>query len=315
MPPVAKQHFILSAVLEVVVCVLAPSLAQAQCPDPVERILTFPSDGAQAVPINAVPRVEYPRTQMPGGRPSWIVFFGAGSRLEGQATWDDGTTAFHPAAPLAPRTAYYARVTDESSGTFVEFTFATGTGEDRTPPSFDGIRSLSWRHVASETLLSECSLWRGDSFVLTLSLPLATDDGDGDGLCYYVSQTEGPGLDREQVVARVRRAAPDLSLLLSEEEGEGRVCYRASVRDLAGHLVSSRREACVDPIVNQVFYDACSVVAPHPSGPSASVAVLGALAALLALRRRPAVVSSRAARAARGGGSCPSRCAASRRRG
>lgn len=259
--------------------------AAAQCPDPVERVLVFPEEGASGVPTNTVLRAELPRTRAPLGRPSWVVLDVSGAAVPGEEAWDGATATFTPDGGFLPRAAYYARVNSDLE--HWNLSFVTGTEEDGAAPTFSGLSRLSWHHRDSSWLEESCSLYRGAGFVMELELPEADDDGDADELCYYVYQTEGPDLDAERVVARVRREAAELRLLLSDEEGEGHVCYRVLVRDLAGRFNGRGRERCADPIVDQVFHDACAAAPGRPSGWGLGAAAFLGLLALRRLAARP----------------------------
>ncbi len=257
----------------VAVISLLPTAVRAQCPDPVERILTFPADRANDVPVNVVLHVDFPVTQVPEGQPTWRVLDSHAAEVEGTEGWDNLSATFTPVRDLDPRTPYYVRVSVAATGQFLNFEFNTGTERDNSSPSFSGLSDLSWSHQTGDSLLSNCSISSGDGIIYSLSFSEGSDDGPREGLCYEVYQTSGPGISGSTLVARVRYPGDELNLMLPAGEGEGDICFRVQARDLLGRVDGNGREQCVEAVLGAVFDDACSVsgAAPRPGAATTSV--------------------------------------------
>lgn len=237
--------------------------ARAQCPDPADRVLTFPDDRASNVPVNATLFVEFPSTQAPGGRPTWLVLDSRGNAVEGSEDWDGLTTSFNPTSDLEPRRPYYARVSVAATGQYRNFEFNTGSGRDERAPSFSGLSGLSWEHRTEDWLFESCRISR-EGIIHHLEFSEASDDSGREHLCYHIYQTSGGGISSPTLVARTPYIDGGFNLLLPPEQGEGHVCFRVEVRDLSGRFDGNSREHCVDAIVGAVFEDACRVGGAAP---------------------------------------------------
>lgn len=267
---------------------LLPIAAGAQCPDPVERILTFPADRANEVPVNVVLHADFPASQEPGGRPTWRVLDSHSREVDGVEGWDDLSATFTPATELEPRSPYYVRVSVAATGQYLNFEFNTGDDRDRSGPSFGGLSDLDWSHQTDEWLFDNCHISSGEGIVFNLTFPEASDDGPREELCYMVYQTSGPGVSGSTLRARVRYPDDDLTLMLPAGDGEGDICFRVEARDLIGRVDGNRREQCVEAVVGAIFDDACSVAgaAPRATGPTVPLLVLLFLGVVLRRRTR-----------------------------
>jgi hypothetical protein len=276
-----------SLALALALPLFAATEALAQCPDPVDRITTFPVDGSNDVPVNAVLHAEFPGTQNPGGRPTWIVLDSFSREVEGTEGWDDLTATFTPASDLEPRSPYYARVSVAATGQFLNFEFNTGDDRDVAAPAYEGISGLSWAHRDDDWLYENCSMWPGESILYTLDLPGATDDASTDHLCYHVYQTSGPGISGPTLRARVADPGGELTVLQPVDQGEGEICFRVEVRDLLDRWDGNRREQCVEVILGGIFQNACSTsgAAPRSTGRAAIGLALLVLVAAASRRR------------------------------
>jgi MYXO-CTERM domain-containing protein len=267
---------------------VVPTLgAWAQCPDPVDRIITFPADGTNNVPINAVLHAEFPSTQSPASPPTWRILDSEGRDVAGDEDGDGLTSTFTPEGGLEPRSAYYARVSVAATGQFLNFAFNTGAGSDRSAPTFSGLSDLSWEYRDENWLLEECSIWRGDAIIYRLEFREASDDVSAEHLCYHVYQTSGPGITNPVLIARLRYPGDDLRLLIPADTGEGELCFRVEVRDITGRFDGNRRELCTEAVVGALFQDACSVSGAGAGAPRMPfLAFFLAALTLVALRRR-----------------------------
>lgn len=261
---------------------MVPVEASAQCPDPVDQVLSFPQDGSVGVPRNVILRSEYPATRDPQGAPHWRVLDSRGNRIDGESSWDGETSTFTPTDSLEPRVTYTVRVTAQATGEYADFSFVSGEESDESSPRFSGLSGLGWEERTEEDLLENCRIARGDAFFFTLDVPTPRDDQALEGLCYYVYRTDG----EDRLVGRLAVDDVDGSIHLMQpfEEGEGNFCFRVEVRDLAGRFDGNSRERCVEAVAGAAFADACSVASGRRSGdPVLVIAFVGLLC--LAIRR------------------------------
>jgi MYXO-CTERM domain-containing protein len=288
MQPIAAVS---ASVILAAVIAMPGGAALAQCPDPVDQVLVFPSDGASGVPTNVVLRAEFPPTRDPRGAPVWTVLDSRGQTVTGDMEWDGFTSTFTPTPAFADRSYYSARVTAQATASYWDFDFTTGSATDDQAPTFGGVTDIAWTTRLQDWLLPNCRLARGDGFVITLDLGEASDDVTEDAdLSLYIYQTAGPGAASDDPTARIRLGdESQVSLFRGVDDGEGEFCFRAQVRDLAGRFDGNSSEVCDDAVAGAIFSDICSTAGANPApGAPASIGAVLVVAALLVIRRRRA---------------------------
>jgi hypothetical protein len=295
---------------------LAASPARAELcalPDVVD---TFPADGAEGVPTNAILTAHYAPTAEhidenvifhgpdPGGSEITVGFRPEDTEcvdpLPGSFCFNrsEGLLNLRPPADLAPGASYTVewpklRGTGTASrGEGRKVTFGVGDGPDLEAPRFRGLEKIFW-DVDREW--DECTSAEQDRFYFDLTPSAASDDFDTKLLALRVFQTKGPTLasGKRTKVALLPFPTDDkpVRFEVSVTNATGNVCFAAQVEDLKAPCpdgscgdkfsAGADKEVCATTTAPPFFYG-CGVAREHAGGRSWPVALL----LLLGARRR-----------------------------
>jgi hypothetical protein len=290
--------------LPLLAAALCLSLTNAASADPCgqpDLLETFPDDGATDVPANARLAARYATTAEYLGEEISFEHVGVTTEMP-RATFDptEGLLAFEPSAPLVGGDSYIIRwpglrgLTTAAIGKGAEVKFTAGSSSDVEPPSFGGVRSVTWD---VERVKDECTDALEDRFVFDLSLDKASDDGGLGMLALLVFQSKGGSATTSPspvLVQRFPEGTSPVRVQRAIDSAVGNVCFAALARDSLGHISNSAdREVCVTTVGPPFFYG-CAV-SRRPNGPPGYSKGI----AFFALLTVTALVRSRARREAR----------------
>jgi hypothetical protein len=263
------------------------------CTSP-DLIETIPESGATNVPTNAMLFARYVTIAQYLDEP--VLFeHPAGVETTVPATFDDtsGLLQITPPMPLTPGDAYVVHwptlrgIDTATLGSTADLSFTAGSEEDVTPPTFDGITSVTWD--VSRTSDS-CTGSIDQRYVFTLGLGTAADDGGRDSLTLLVFQTAGSTVDASApapvLVQRIPPAGQDAQVTTTVGSGVGHICFAAIVRDLTLKVSTSGSPVCVDTVAPPFFYGCGTAPARGTRGGLVAFSV-AAFALARRARRRP----------------------------
>lgn len=223
---------------------------------------SFPPDGATSVPANATLSASY-------GAPidfddEIVVLTGPLGDVPLDLFQNESENTLH-ALPLAPLDAgSYSlewpalRGVGTGRGRARSISFEVDGTSDVGPPSFEGLRGVSWDLSRED---DPCTDALTDRLVFELSFGEARDDRDTALLQALVFETERPGEPAPAPLPIVVAALPaDGSLRVKRPaEKEGRRCFAAVVRDLTGSTSDGGdREVCIETR-HGPFFEGCSL--------------------------------------------------------
>jgi hypothetical protein len=273
----------------------APAARAAQCgkPDLVDMV---PPDKATGVPLNATLGAHYATSAEYVDEPVVLVH-PDGSKESLAASWDptEQFVSATPGAPLEPGGKYTIQwpalrgLNAAAPGMGGMATFIAGTADDLSPPTFAGVRGVTWD---LERAQDDCVDGLVERFVFDIALGVASDDGGTSGLTLLLYQTEGPQVMGEPTPLPGRAwpqdpataAAPHLQVRLATGAAVGEICFAGIVRDSVGQFSQNNNvKACVQTTAPP-FFNGCAV-AGSGRGENAG-GLLASLAALALVARR-----------------------------
>lgn len=280
-------------------CLLASREAQADTCNHPDLLETIPDDLATGVPVNASLYARYATNaqyidetvtleQTTGaGDDAGIV---SGTSIPLTVTFDqaEGLLRAAPMAPLAPDATYVIQwpslrgLDTATLGTKASTHFTTGATIDSAPPTFGGVKSVSW-DVSREH--DSCTGRVEERYVFDLTLGDASDDGGRDALALIVFETSGPGVDSSAPLPLLTQRIPPAgqSVRITRTDLVGHVCFAAIVQDLTGKPSTSGAPVCVDTVASPFFYSCGVGAGRHPYGPE--VLTVAGMLLLLGKRR------------------------------
>lgn len=272
---------------------LGTSLALADdCAKP-DLLEAYPraADPPLEVPTNAILSAHYASTAQYLGETVELGKTG-GTQAPASATFDStqGLLTVTPALTAGGRYTIHwpklAGIGTASRGKGADVDFAVSTLADAQAPRFSGLARVDWdvrrvRDACTDSLEDRFAfdVWPGD----------ASDDFPSAELALFVFQTAGPHVDpgaspTPVSIQPLPTAGESARVVLSLDDGEGRVCFAALVKDLTGKAsAGADREVCTHTTRPPFFYG-CSVT-PSRGGRSGFF-LLPLLLLPLALRRR-----------------------------
>jgi hypothetical protein len=267
---------------------LASPAAAAPCGRP-DVDVTFPPNGADAVPSNAILAAHYRAPADYQDEP--VSLTGPdGGELGLDLSYDDAESMLRafPLTPLAPGEhrivwpALRGVATGVGLGRSAEFT--VGPSVDTEAPRFSGTSGLEWRLLRDE---DPCTSGLEDRFAYDLELGALSDDQATSLLSVVVFETRSPTQPDgppKQLTVRPLPAGGHLSLERSSTRS-GTVCFAAVLRDLALYTSGGGdREVCAETTAPP-YFEGCAL-APVPARSDARGAWLVVVALLLGARRR-----------------------------
>jgi len=246
----------------------------------------MPADGAAAVTLDAVVRVDYtPDFFEEAGRDPAVfleVYSDAASeQLAGEYQVVGGDTVFFvPDTLLDPESRYrgIARGIDGD----LEFAFRTGRTLDEAAPTVQPIARVDATRVESG-----CEAPEG-GYRIDVHFPPAVDDGPAGSIEYLLYLSRFASQGAPNIRARARGYSTQLitmAFVLSLEDAAEPICVEVVAVDGVGRVSDVGETTCLDPLSGSFFAGLCSVsVSPH--GNPASLAVVAFVACLTLLRRR-----------------------------
>ncbi|MES1183492.1 MAG: Ig-like domain-containing protein [Myxococcales bacterium] len=270
---------------------LSRSAHAAPCGRP-DVDLTFPPDGATAVPSNAILAAHY-------GSPARYadeaisLLDATGRSVAVTLAYDDADSMLRatPDQPLAaghfdlvwPGLRGVSGSGGVGRGRSVGFTVTSTL--DATPPVFEGLSDIGWDLARDR---DPCLDRLDDRFVFQLRVGQASDDSGSALLSLLVFETEDPAAPAQTEPSRVGvRAWPTDGKLEVRRPAKnaGQTCFAAVAQDLIGSVSGGgERQVCVKT-QKPPFFDGCAVSVAGSTAPGASASAWVALLALAALRR------------------------------
>jgi hypothetical protein len=267
-----------SALFALAACLISQRAKAAPCGVP-EVVATFPRPNALRVPSNATLAAHYGAPAEYGGEPVTLTASnGAVIPLNVGHDEAEGMLRATPTGPLV--SGSYAIVWPALRGP------ATGPGRSRTvefsvtsamdevPPSFDGLRSVTW-DLAREK--DPCTDAAEDRYVFDFELGAASDDSGPGHLALIVFETEhprsGPSTPPKQIGIY---PLPDDGVLHVPRSARrsGKSCFAAVTRDLAGFVsAGGHREVCTETI-EPPWFEGCAVTRGRARGGGSTVGIL-----------------------------------------
>jgi hypothetical protein len=266
---------------------LSQSAEGAPCGVP-EVVATFPRANALRVPSNATLAAHYGAPAEYDDEPvSLTASSGAVIPLTVVHDEAEGLLRATPMEPLA--SGSYAidwpalRGPATAAGRSKTIEFSVMPAMDQAPPSFDGLRSVTW-DLAREK--DPCTDALEDRYVFDFTLGAANDDAGPGHLALLVFETEhprsGPSTPPQQIGIY---ALPDNGILHVPRSARrsGKSCFAAVTRDLVGFVsTGGHREVCVETI-EPPWFEGCAVARGRSHG---GIGVAGVLALAWFVRRR-----------------------------
>lgn len=255
------------------------------------------SEDPPTIPRNAVLTAHYAPTAQYLGEDVTLEEEGMDPVLP-DVTFDE-TQGLLRATPPAPLTAgaHYtvtwpklAGIGTASRGRGALVDFVGSAIDDVSSPDFEGLESVEW-DVRRER--DDCTDSLEDRFAFQLFPGVATDDFDVELLSVSVFQTAGPHVksgDAPYPIATKKFPADGSPIRVTRaiDEGAGRVCFAALVRDLTGKAsTGAEREVCTRTTRPPFFYGCSTALSRAPSEGSSIPWLLLSAAALGRRRRRP----------------------------
>jgi hypothetical protein len=250
-----------------VATIAASALASARearadsCTSP-DLIETIPASGATNVPTNAMLFARYATIAQYLDEP--VMFeHPAGVETTVPATFDDtsGLLQITPPMPLTPGDTYVVHwpalrgIDTATLGSTMDLSFTAGSEQDVSPPTFDGITTVTW-DVSRNS--DSCTGSIDQRYVFTLGLGTAADDGGRDSLTLLVFQTSGATVDASAptpvLVQRIPPSGQTAQVTTTLGSGLGHICFAAIVRDLTLKASTSGSPVCVDTVEPPFFY-------------------------------------------------------------
>jgi hypothetical protein len=275
---------------------MVPSAAAATpCGRP-DLLETFPADGGTDVPVNARLSARYAATAEYVNEEITFEHVGVGSDSP-RATFDvsEGLLAFEPSQSLVPGDSYVIHwpglrgLSSALAGKGGEVKFTAGSTADVDPPSFGGVRALTWD---VERVDDDCTDALEDRFVFDLSLDPATDDGGRGMLTLLVFQSKGGSATTSPAPVLAQRfsdTASTVRVQRSIDSAAGNVCFAALARDASGRVSNSAdREVCVSTVKPPFFYGCLVSRGRGDGGWGGSGTEMVVLAVLVGMGRRRA---------------------------
>ncbi len=260
------------------------------CTSP-DLIETIPASGATDVPTNAMLFARYATIAQYLDEP--VMFeHPAGVETMVPATFDDtsGLLQITPPMPLTPGDAYVVHwpalrgIDTATLGSTMNLSFTAGSEQDVSPPTFDGITSVTW-DVSRNS--DSCTGSIDQRYVFTLGLGTAADDGGRDSLTLLVFQTSGSTVDASAptlvLVQRIPPSGQAAQVTTTLGSGLGHICFAAIVRDLTLKASTSGSPVCVDTVEPPFFYG-CGAATGR--GARGGLVALSVAAFALARRKR-----------------------------
>jgi hypothetical protein len=275
------------------------------CTSP-DLIETIPASGATDVPTNAMLFARYATIAQYLDEP--VMFeHPAGVETMVPATFDDtsGLLQITPPMPLTPGDAYVVHwpalrgIDTATLGSTMNLSFTAGSEQDVSPPTFDGITSVTW-DVSRNS--DSCTGSIDQRYVFTLGLGTAADDGGRDSLTLLVFQTSGSTVDASAptlvLVQRIPPSGQAAQVTTTLGSGLGHICFAAIVRDLTLKASTSGSPVCVDTVEPPFFYGCGAATGRGARGGLVALSV----AAFALARRKRRRSRGRSARAGQGRG-------------
>lgn len=261
-------------------------------------VYTLPRDGATDVPSNATLVAQYPPDTAyvdetvtfdgpnPGGSDIPIDPVPSCADLSpGNFCFSDSEALLKvmPPGDLAFGGTYTIkwpglRGLTASKGRGKTVTFTVGSHADGAPPTFQGLKDVSWDVDRSK---DDCTNQQVDRFAFDLVPGAATDDFGKELLTLVVDQTLGPKIPASAPPVQIARlelpaAAEPARVELSLDDASGDVCFAAFVLDLVnGHAPSNGndKQVCTTTTRPPFFYG-CGVAPLRAPGRAAPFALL-----------------------------------------
>jgi len=254
--------------------------------------VTFPPDGARAVPSTAVLSAHYGAPAVYQDQ-SVTLTDQTGAEVSTSTTFSSAESLLSatPDAPLSEGNytlewPALRGVSSTSVGLGKKIHFAVGATTDDAPPIFEGVTGISWDLSRDR---DPCTDREHDRFVFRLDLGSASDDAGTELLAMHVFQTKDPLVSGDSSPSDVALTAwpSDGKISVRRPTSKaGKTCFAAIAQDLAGHVSGGgEREVCVET-QKPPFFDGCSLARPSPHSANAGAWWLAALS--LTLRGRSA---------------------------
>ncbi len=231
--------------------------AQVTCPTPPDTTpgvqAVWPAAGVLDAPRNSWIRIEYGEALdelVSDPAPITVTHVSSDEALGGRLERQGQSLFFVPERQLDPLSEYAVSAVDV--GTRFNYLFTTSGRNDNGNPQLTGELAVVSQEV-------HCPDAR---FRLDVTFPAASDDGPTTSLEYLVFLTRASGLKAPELRARARGFAADqvtLVMNLQAHEARDAVCVAVRVIDGRGRLAPQALSACIDPITERYFENACAV--------------------------------------------------------
>lgn len=248
---------------------------------------TYPPNGAPVVPPNATLSAHYSVPAEYDGEPVTLVS-STGATPPTSVAYDQAEVLLR-AVPLEPLPAGSYTVTfpalrGASSGVGLgrAVTFTVAGPPDEAPPTFAGLRSVTW-DLSTET--DPCTDTLEDRIYFDFELGAATDDAATSLLAVIVFETEHPGSSAAtppQEIGIHPLPANGKLRVFRPASSAGKRCFAAVTRDLVGFVSGGGNAEVCEETIEPPWFEGCSVSRARGANAAGWLFVL----ALLALGRR-----------------------------
>lgn len=248
----------------------SPALAE-DCAKP-DLLEAYPgnADPPREVPTNATLTAHYAPTAQYLGETVTLDSAATGSVVV-DATFDssEGLLTVTPQT-LTPGSQYtihwpkLAGIGTASRGKGADVDFLVASGADQISPTFAGLSRVDWD---VHRYRDKCTDSLEDRFDFDLWPGIAGDDFSLEHLALVVFQTKGPHVQAGSSptpisIQKLPPAGDSARVVLSLDDGAGRVCFAALVKDLTGKVsTGADREVCTRTTRPPFFYG-CAVSRP-----------------------------------------------------
>lgn len=274
-----------------VVVLLSRSAPAAPCGRP-DVDLTFPADGATAVPSNAILAAHYGSPALYSDETASLRD-ATGNSVAVTLAYDDADSMLRATPEQPLESGHFDLVwpglrgasSSGGLGRGRSVGFTVGAAADVTPPVFEGLSGISWDLARDR---DPCLDRLDDRFVFELRLGQASDDSGSSLLSLLVFETKDPAALGQSEPSRVGvRAWPADGKLEVRRPAThaGKTCFAAVAQDLIGSVSGGgEREVCVTT-QKPPFFDGCAISLAGSPARRAGAGGWLALIALAALRR------------------------------
>ncbi|HEX2877785.1 MAG TPA: hypothetical protein VHP33_41330 [Polyangiaceae bacterium] len=231
--------------------------------------VTFPSEAAKAVPIDAVLAAHYGSPARFDDEPVTLTD-AAGSPVSVTVSYDDADSMLR-AVPDQPLSAGLHSIdwpglrgvsSSGGLGRGKRVSFTVQSGADLGPPSFPGLVGIEWDLARDR---DPCLDRLDDRFVFKLQVGEAIEDTGSSLLALLVFETRDPTAPRQTEPSRVAvKAWPENGIVEVRRPANkaGQTCFAAVAQDLIGSVSGGGdKEVCVKT-KKPPFFEGCALAGP-----------------------------------------------------